>query len=175
MRKCKANRCEVSSPSKLNNDGYCNKHKQSKSSPVNTSSPTALDQNALLVERVATLEAENFEIKSALKAALNAIDEIHAHMNMQRTSINTSTYKRDALNQYGRKESARLINAKEAPLQYDNEGKIKDTEDCVQLAIDAAEVLDIKLERSDIQRAHRVGKQKLPSVGTDGKMITPKL
>ena len=185
--KCKEKSCGVTSPSKLNADGYCGKHKDrtirskrssSSSSPI--ISRTADDENETLADRISVLEtenaemrAENREIRAASKAALEAIDGIHSHMNIQRESINTSTYKRDALNQYGRRESKHIINKEEEPVQLQN-GKIVETEDCVQLAIDAAEVLDIKLEKSDIQRAHRVGKRKLPFVGTDGKTHTPK-
>ena len=181
MGKCKANGCEVSSPSKLNSDGYCSKHRNKLVRSPN--SPNAnLDENAALIKRVEKLEAENKEMRAEnqemraiMKQVLGAIDGIHVNMNLQRESINISTYKRDALNQYGRRESGRFINTKEAPLEYYENGQIKDTEDCVQLAIDAAAALDIKIERSDIQRAHRVGKRKKPTTDKKmGRVIIPK-
>ena len=173
MAKCRASRCEVSSPSKLNSDGYCSKHR-SKVAPTQPKA-TLVEDNAALSIRIETLEAENKEMRTVLKQVLGALDGIHVHMNMQRASINEATYKRDALNQYGRRESNRWLEVKEAPIEYNENGKIKDTEDCVQLAIDAAAALDIKIEKKDIQRAHRVGKRKKPSTNKDtGRVVIPK-
>ena len=167
MAKCKASRCEVTSLKKLRSDGFCDKHK-------NLAPLPAIESDLTLVQRVADLEAENAAMKTALKAALQAIDNIHAHMNSQGSSINTANYERDALEQYGRRESERLVDVDEEPLKLDTNGNIIDNEDCVQLAIEAAAVLDVTLVKEDIQRAHRVGRRKKPSVDKDGRMFTPK-
>ena len=178
MAKCKSSRCEVTSPKKLKNNGYCDKHQ-----PANTDGPNAAGDDLLtsLLSRVSALEDENRSMRdenrsmrSALKAALGAIDTLYAQTNSQRCSINTSNYERDAIEQYGRLESFRVIDAEEKPLQYDKNGNIIDDEDCTQLAIDAAAVVDVDLAKVDIQRAHRIGRRKKPFVNQQGQMVTPK-
>ena len=172
MAKCKAAGCQVTSPSKMRSNGYCEKHQ--KSSPTK-SSLTAEDENVLLKERVATLEAENVITKHALKSALSAIDNIHKHLNLNTASINSANYERDALNQYGRRESGRALDIPEEPIEYDGDGKIVDNEDCAQLIVDIGKVLELPIVKEDIQRAHRVGPKRKPHWDPQKKvLITPK-
>ena len=172
-KKCKALRCEVTSPKKIRSNGYCDKH--DKLAPTSAVASTEeVEDYASLKQRVTDLEAENSTMKTALKAALKAIDEIRGEMNFQRTSINKSNYQRDELEQYGRKESGRVIEVKEEPLVYNENGGIKETEDCAQVVIDAAAIAGVKIEKGDIQRAHRVGRRKKPSIDAAGNYTTPK-
>ena len=181
VNKCKAASCGVTSPSKIKTSGYCTKHEKLAPVPAAvTPVPTAGDY-ALLMSRVAALEtesvatkAENAAMKFALKEALEVIDTMRGEMNSIRGSINTSNYQRDELEQYGRRESGRLRDVVEDPIIYDNKGKIKDAEDCAQVIVDAAAVAGVKIEKADIQRAHRVGRRKLPGVNKQGVYQTPK-
>ena len=159
MAKCKSAGCNVSSPSKLKSSGYCDRHKKSVSF---SASQSATPNQETLLQRVADLEAENASIKTALKTVLVSLDEIRADMNGLKSSINVSNYRRDELEQYGRKESLRVIDVPEEPLAYNEKGKIVDNEDCAQIIIDAADTLGVKVEKQDIQRAHRMGKKKGP-------------
>ena len=61
-------------------------------------------------------------------------------------------------------ESWRAIDVPEPPIKYNDKGEIVEDEDCAALAIEAAETLGITLKRSDIQRAHRVGRRRVPQV-----------
>ena len=90
------------------------------------------------MQREGDLEAKNAMTKTALKTALVSLDEIRADMNGLKSSINVSNYRRDELEQYGRKESLRVIDVPEEPLAYIKKGKIVN-EDCAQIIIDAAE------------------------------------
>ena len=162
LPRCKAAHCVVTSPKRMKSNGYCDRHQ-----PVTPTKPQADDDIPALRSRVAKLEMDNATIKeenafmrTALKAALAAIDGIHKHMNDQRSSINTSNYERDAIEQYGRLEAWRLLEAEEPPMKLDADGKIIDEEDCDQLAINAAAVVGVKITKDDIQRAHRIGRQK---------------
>ena len=49
-----------------------------------------------------------------------------------------------------------------------------DTEDCAQAVVDAAALAGVTIEKSDIQRAHRVGRRKGTSLDAQGRAITPK-
>ena len=177
MAKCKLSNCEVTSPKKLKNNGYCDKHQHNAPLPkVSTN-----EESADLQKQVETLQAENRTMRTeldtmkfALKAALSAIDGLHAHMNSQIGAMNTSSYERDALEQYGRKESGRYVDVEEEPLVIDDKGNIKDTEDCAQVIVDAAAVAGIEISKDDIQRAHRVGRRRKPFLNNEKRLVNPK-
>ena len=178
MMQCKAPHCVVSSPRKIKSNGYCDRHQNAAPTPTKPSSgadiTVILSRLTKLEEENKIIKEENASMKTALKAALSAIDGIHKNINDERSSINTSNYERDALEQYNRLESYRVLDVEELPLKCDADGKVIDDEDCDQLAIDAAAVLDVKITKNDIQRAHRIGRKKKPFLGENGKLVTPK-
>lgn len=168
---CKHHGCTVSSPSKMKKNGYCKLHSPNQ---AGIDAEAILKENESLTQRVLDLETENADMKSVIKKLCGAVDNIHALLNLQRSSINSSSYERDNLEQYGRKESLRIINVPEEKLEYDENGKIKDQEDCAEVIISAAATVDVAIKKSDIQRVHRVGKRKKPIVAKNGNVINPK-
>ena len=122
-----------------------------------------------------TLKAENETLKTNYNSAVDAIHSLVKSVNDLRGSVNTSNYQRDEIEQYGRKESFREIDVPEEPIKYNDDGDSVETEDCGALAIEAAGLLGITLEKKDIQRAHRVGRRRVPKVNPrSGRLETPK-
>ena len=114
-------------------------------------------------------------MKTTVNSAVNEIHGLVKNINALHASVNISSYQRDELEQYGRKESFRAVDVPEEPIKYDEEGEIIETEDCAAVAMEAAELLGITLKRKDIQRAHRVGRRRVPQVNKrTGLLETPK-
>ena len=88
--------------------------------------------------------------------------------------MNVANFERDELEQYGQKESFRIINVPELPLEFDNKGRIAEKEDSAKLVIEAARLMDIEIKKSDIQRVHRVGRRKKPAIQNAGQVVNPK-
>lgn len=172
MVQCHFPGCLVSSPSKMKKNGYCTKHASKANKPPSATTP---EENSALTQRIVDLEAENETLKFTVKQLCQAVDDIHGILNDHRSVINTVSYEKDGLEQYGRKESFRLIDVPEEKLELDDAGNVVDSEDCAQLIIDAAANIDVDIAKKDIQRVHRIGKRKKPSVDKkSGKLITPK-
>ena len=149
MPKCQHPDCPVTSAKRIQDDGYCEKH-----------SLEMANQQSYSKSEFEALKAENATLRSLLKEATGEIVKLSAGLNDVRASINTSNYERDALEQYNRLESYRIIEAEEDPIKYDSDGNIVDEEDCAALAIKSAELLGVTLKRKGIQRCHRIGKAK---------------
>ena len=142
--------------------GYCRNHLRDSTD----------EDAASLEERLSKLEkenkkmkGENSDLKHQLKESNEAIVQLYKHVNNLLSSSNNAIYQQDEQNQYGRKESWRLNDYEELPLKFDEKGNIKDEEDCKDVAIEAAKLVGVDLERKDIQRAHRVGKRRVPKRG----------
>ena len=169
--------CEVNSPKKILGDGYCAKHSEAQKNVIKE-----------LLHRVSVLEADNTSLKkdnatmkdanAALKTALNqANGEIYSlvkNVNSLQSSLNISNYQRDEIEQYGRLESFRYIDIPEETLQTNDKGEIIETEDCFNLAIKASEMMGVSLKKKNIQRAHRIGRRRIPRRNTNGVMEEPK-
>ena len=106
----------------------------------------------------AKLKKKNEKLTSLLKASLTEQESLRKETNFLRTQMKCTNYHCDSINQYGRKENADLIDVEEK----DNEKE----EDVISAVVDRANYVlsqsekykDIKVDASDIQRAHRVGK-----------------
>ena len=162
MPKCKHLDCSVTSSKRLQSDGYCEKH-----------SLEMADQQYDIKAEVERLKAENASLRSIVKQSAEEIIKLNARVNGMSANINTANYERDALEQYNRLESWRIINAEEDPVEYDGEGNVIDNEDCDALAIKAAGLLGVTLDPKEIQRCHRIGKKRAPKM-VKGKLVTPK-
>ena len=162
MPKCQHPDCPVTSAKRIQDDGYCEKH-----------SLEMANQQSYSKSEFEALKAENATLRSLLKEATGEIVKLSAGLNDVRASINTSNYERDALEQYNRLESYRIIEAEEDPIKYDSDGNIVDEEDCAALAIKSAELLGVTLKRKGIQRCHRIGKRRAPQM-VKGVLVTPK-
>ena len=151
MPKCQHVECSVTSPRRIQSDGYCEKH--------------SLEQQHFdAKQEVAALQAENAELRAILQLQTDEILKLNSRMNLHSSYINTANYERDALEQYGRKENGRVIEVPEEPIQYDKDNNIVDNEDCTEKVIKAAELIGVTLDRKDIQRCHRVGKRRVPQM-----------
>ena len=95
---------------------------------------------------------------TALQAYDAEVVSLKKQLNDIRGEINTSNYKQDAQEQYGRLESFRLNDKPETEQLVD--GKIQNREDCEKVVIEAAAAIGVELKPEDIQRVHRVGKLK---------------
>ena len=154
MPKCKEHGCTVTSARRINQDGYCDKHVRS---------TPAKKSNDDLESRVTKLETENDSLKQLVRDMHHHIVQLYTGMNDMRKAVNVSNYTNDGLEQYGRRETIRLVDLPEEPAKFDKAGKYIQTEDCKDIAIEAADLLGVSLSRNDIQRAHRIGQRKKPS------------
>ena len=120
-----------------------------------------------LKTRVATLESsnkslvkQNENLIEIVKAALAENKELREDTNFLRSQMNCANYHCDSIEQYGRRENGRL---------HEYPEKEGETEaDVIAAVIERANYAlsknehhkDTKLEPSDFQRAHRIGKKK---------------
>ena len=162
MPKCLHMECSVTSQRRIQSDGYCEKH-----------SVEMANQQFDAKAEIEILKAENATLRNALKEATGEIINLNARLNHQNSNINASNYERDAIEQYGRLESWRMIDVDEKPIEYDADGNIIDDEDCAELAIKAAKLIGVTLDRKGIQRCHRIGRRRSPRM-VKGKLSTPK-
>ena len=150
MVSCAYAGCGVTSARKIYENGYCSNHQDAARSNKTC-------------QRLDALETQNKELVEHLKKANYTIVELYKHLNMVIGAVNRSNYQNDELEQYGRKEAFRVIDTPELPVQFDANGKIVDKEDCKSVAIEAAKLVGVELEKGHIQRAHRIGKRRLPT------------
>ena len=148
---CKYEGCIVTSPKRMNADGYCDKH------------ANIAAEEATVESRLTALEEENATLKQELLAHQRLIIELYKLNNDVRKAVNGNNYSNDGLEQYGRRESFRIIDLAELPLKYDNAGNVIDNEDCKATAVEAAELLGVNITRNDVQRAHRIGRRRVPT------------
>ena len=100
------------------------------------------------------------EIRSTLRELLGVeerekeIAELKAEVAAQRTTINEQENRLAELEQYSRRNCLLFTGVPE-----------RKDENTVQLAIDLAKLTNVKLDRSEIDRAHRVGKPRAPAPG----------
>ena len=94
MPLCAYDGCDVSSPKKIQPDGYCNKHSELQKKLIED-----------LRTKVATLEADNAKLKAdnvsitnTLNQAVEEIKTLTKHVNDVRGAINTSNYQWDERN-----------------------------------------------------------------------------
>ena len=99
--------CFVTSQRRIQSDGYCEKH-----------SVEMANQQFDAKAEIEILKAENATLRNALKEATGEIINLNARLNHQNSNINASNYKRDAIEQYGRLESWRMIDVDEKPIEY---------------------------------------------------------
>ena len=157
--------CEVSSPKRIQDDGYCAKHSDAQKNVLQDllNRVKALeDDNISLKADNNQLKADNVSLKNSLNYSLQELHSLGKHINSLQSSVNTSNYERDEIEQYGRYESWRGVDITELPIKYDQHGEIVDDEDCSALAIEIAATVGVTLEKKDIQRAHRVGRRRVP-------------
>ena len=177
MPLCIYDGCDVSSPNKMQGDGFCRKHSETQRNLlkelVRRVTVLEADNETLKAENVA-LKADNASMKTNLNHAVKEIETLVKHVNDVRGSVNSSNYQRDEIEQYGRLESWRAIDIQEEPIKCNDKGENIETEDCAALAIEAAELIGVSLKKTDIQRAHRIGRRRVPFVNKSGVLETPK-
>ena len=133
-------------------NGYCRQHHGNSNG-----------NEAELHQTVADLVSENTNLKHHLKKATDAITNLYQHFNHLISAVNNSAYQSDEQEQYGRKEAFRVVDLPELPLKFDENGKIKDDEDCKAVAVEAAKLVGVTITKKDIQRAHRIGQRRVPA------------
>ena len=103
--------------------------------------------NGVLKELVEEIKGLKSELECS-KIKINEISEENANL---KQLVNLNTFKIDALEQYGRRESIRIHGVPESSENND------DGEDVVKTI---AKLLKVDVNDCDIQRAHRLGKKK---------------
>lgn len=153
--------------------GYCRIHKSQANPPAcspsknngirNDAINKKLEEMALSIHQ---LRQENVELTNVVAEQSDKIDHLEDVVNQQKKEndaliiengdlkkrVNLNFLSADGLNQYGRKECARLLNAEEG-----SERK-KDNENAIKAVKAAAQTLGIQVADEDIQRCHRIGK-----------------
>ena len=150
MVNCAFTGCNVSSTRKILANGFCANHQDAA-------------ESVLMSKRLEVVEAENAELKEHLKKTNNHVIILYKHLNTVISAVNRSNYQQDELEQYGRKEAFRVIEYPELPLQLDSHGNPIDDENCKDVAIEAAKLVGVSIEKRDIQRAHRIGRRRKPT------------
>ena len=150
MVSCAFAGCMITSAKKLHDNGYCSNH-QDAANVIKHS------------QRLDALEIQNAELMDHLKKANSTILQLYKHLNMVIGAVNRSNYQNDEIEQYGRRESFRIIDIPELPLEYDGKGYVVDKEDCKSVAIETAKLVGVEMEKVHIQRAHRIGKRRIPT------------
>ena len=88
MAKCKKSGCTVTSPRRINQNGYCDKH----SSPQKETSPPPADTSDSRLDR---LESENVSLKQNLKLAFHHIKVLYTTLNDVMSAVNCTNYSND--------------------------------------------------------------------------------
>ena len=169
--------CVVNSPKKIQADGYCGKHSEAQK---NLLKELALKVAVLKADNIKfkadniKLKANNTSMKISLNHCVTELETMVRYVNDVRGAMNSANFQRDEIEQYGRLEAWRAIDVPEEEIVYNDKGDIVETEDCAALAVEAAKLVGVSLEKTDIQRAHRVGRRRVPFVNKRGVQETPK-
>ena len=160
---CKYNGC-YSSRGLLN--GYCRIHKSHADPPTSPSIKNRGIKNEAITSELEKmmrmihhLQKENVQLTNVVDEQNDSIDKLQVENQKLKIEngdlkkrINLNFLSADGLNQYGRKECARLLNSEEG-----SERK-QDNENAVKAVKAAAQTIGIELADEDIQRCHRIGK-----------------
>ena len=146
--------------------GYCRVHKSQANPPPSSPSKNSGIKNDAINKKLEEMERiihqlrqENVELTNVVGEQSDKIDHqkqendaLKLLIGDLKKKINLNFLSADGLNQYGRKECARLLNSEEG-----SERK-KDNENAVKAVKAAAQTLGIEIADEDIQRCHRIGK-----------------
>ena len=138
-------------------------------------------------EHVSKLEANfqkqvafNKSLQDGLKAAIEEIKKLHKQNTALRTNVNLMNYQIDALGQYGRRESNRLMKVSEAK-EGESDDAVKQVLETANFVLsqipvddDFSDLKDYKVTLKDIQRCHRVGDVKKAKKYKKPRPITSK-
>lgn len=104
-----------------------------------------------IYETVKLLKDEIQYLKSELEVSNTNLTIVKSENAQLKQALNLTNFKLDNLEQYGRRENLRLHNIPESEVNKD---------DGESQVIEIAKALNVKLNSSDIQRAHRLGRKK---------------
>lgn len=103
---------------------------------------------------VSALTGQVAELQKDLKKSNNEIQKLKQEKERLKQALNLNAFEVDNLQQYSRRENIRVHDVPESI------GKGDDGESVI---LDLAKALEINLKKSDIQRAHRLGRKKSPA------------